>query len=315
MLKSLSSSLLGGISLLILSLNTIFWCLILFIFAFIKLITFTAKTRQQFSKLLILIGRAWINSNSFFFELVLKVKFDIQGLEHLSPKESYLVISNHCSWTDIFVLQHIFRQRIPFLKFFLKKELIWVPLLGVAWWALDFPFLKRYSRQFLKKHPELRGKDMETTRKYCEKFKFSPVSTMIFLEGTRFNLQKHQEQKSTYRHLLMPKTGGITLIFSSMGNYVSNVIDVTIVYPKNEPPVGIWDLLQGKISSIVVRVKILSVPKNVGSEDYLKNKASRGEVKQWINKLWQDKDDKIEAVMTGYKASSTTNESVSNKSS
>jgi len=314
MLRFLPSFLLGGISLIILSLNTIFWCLILFLFAFIKLIAFPPKLRQQISKLLILIGRAWIESNSFFFQIVLNVKFDVQGLHHLSPKESYLVISNHCSWTDIFVLQHIFRRRIPFLKFFLKKELIWVPLLGVAWWALDFPFLKRYSRQFLKNHPELRGKDIETTRKYCEKFKFSPVSTMIFLEGTRFNLQKHQEQKSIYRHLLMPKTGGITLIFSSMGNYVSNVLDVTIVYPENESPAGIWDLMTGKIPVIVVRAKILSVPENVGSEDYLKNKASRGKVKQWINQLWQDKDDKIEAILTGHKASSSVSQNLSDKS-
>ncbi len=53
--------------------------------------------------------------------------------------------SNHRSWVDILVLQSIFNRRIPFLKFFLKRQLIWVPLLGLAWWALDFPFMRRYS--------------------------------------------------------------------------------------------------------------------------------------------------------------------------
>ncbi|MEZ4565573.1 MAG: 1-acyl-sn-glycerol-3-phosphate acyltransferase [Desulfobacterales bacterium] len=52
----------------------------------------------------------------------MNIRWDVQGLEGFSTDDSYLVISNHRSWTDIFVLQHIFNHRIPFLKFFLKKE-------------------------------------------------------------------------------------------------------------------------------------------------------------------------------------------------
>jgi 1-acyl-sn-glycerol-3-phosphate acyltransferase len=125
------------------------------------------------------LGSAWIRLNSLILHLTqnLEIRLDIEdegGWENFSTRNSYLVISNHRSWADILILQHLFNGRIPFLKFFLKKELIWVPLLGVAWWALDFPFMKRYSKEYLEKHPERRGKDIETTRKYCKKFKYSP---------------------------------------------------------------------------------------------------------------------------------------------
>jgi 1-acyl-sn-glycerol-3-phosphate acyltransferase len=310
MLNLLPSSVVGGISLLLFSLNTILWCSILFLFVFIKLIIPHTWIRHQFSRVLIRIAIVWIECNSFLFRITQKVKWDVQGLENLSSNRSYLVVSNHRSWIDIFVLQHIFKHRIPFLKFFLKKELIWVPLLGVAWWALDFPFLKRYSRRFLEKHPELRGKDMERTRKYCEKFKKFPVSVMNFLEGTRFDFQKHKKQNSPYRHLLLPKAGGVALVFSSMGDYLSNILDVTIVYPENEPPVHFWDLLAGNIPCITVRVKSLPIPENVVGMNYEEDKAFREKIKQWVNQLWQEKDHQIEAIMTEYVASSTKYESL-----
>lgn len=313
MLNLLPSSVVGKISLLLFFLNTIFWCSILFLFVFIKLIIPHRGIRYQISRLLILIALIWIEGNSFIFRITLKVKWDVQGIEHLTSKRSYLVVSNHRSWVDIFVLQHIFKRRIPFLKFFLKKELIWVPLLGIAWWALDFPFLKRYSRQFLKKHPELRGKDMEATRKYCEKFKNSPVSVMNFLEGTRFDFQKHKKQNSPYRHLLLPKAGGVALAFSSMGDYLSNVIDVTIVYPENKPPVRFGDLSSGNIPCITVRVKILPIPENVIGLNYAEDKAFREKIQQWVNQLWQEKDHQIEAIMTEYVASSTKHESLTKR--
>ncbi len=309
MLNFLPSSVVGVITLLLFCLNTILLCSVLFLFVFIKLIIPHAGIRHQFSRLLILIAITWIEVNSFIMQITQKIKWDVQGIENLSSRSSYLVLSNHRSWADIFVLQHIFKRRIPFLKFFLKKELIWVPLLGVAWWALDFPFLKRYSRKFLEKHPELRGKDMETTRKHCEKFKNSPVSVMNFLEGTRFNFQKHENQNSPYRHLLLPKAGGIALVFSSMGDYLSNILDVTIVYPENEPPVHFWNLLTGNIPCISVRVNILPIPENVAGMNYEEDKAYKEKIQQWVNQLWQEKDHRIEAIMTEHAASPVKHES------
>jgi 1-acyl-sn-glycerol-3-phosphate acyltransferase len=247
--------------------------------------------------LLIRIAMIWIEGNSAIVGMTRQIEWDVQGVEHLDPGKSYLVVSNHLSWADIFVLQHVFKRRIPFLKFFLKQELIWVPILGIAWWALDFPFLKRYSRSFLEKHPELRGKDMETTRKHCEKFKSQPVSVMNFMEGTRFDYRKHEKQKSPYRHLLSPRAGGVALILSCMGDYLSNVVDVTIVYPDKKPPVHFWDLLAGRILRIVVRVEVLPIPEKVVGMDYEADTRFRERIQQWVNQLWQAKDHRIERII------------------
>ena len=56
--------------------------------------------------------------------------WDVEGVETLDRSEWYLVLANHQSWVDIAVLQRIFHRKIPFLKFFIKKELLWLPILG-----------------------------------------------------------------------------------------------------------------------------------------------------------------------------------------
>ena len=290
MLNLLPPALIGTLTLLLFSFNTLWWCLILYVFVLVKLIIPQAGFRHRISRILIFLAKVWIECNSFIFRITHNVKWDVQGMENLTPQKSYLVVSNHRSWADIFVLQHIFKRQIPFLKFFIKQELVWVPLLGIAWWALDFPFLKRYSRQFLQKHPELRGKDMAATRKSCEKFKNYPVSVMNFLEGTRFTFEKHKKQNAPFQHLLMPKAGGVALVLSCMGEYLSNVIDVTIVYPKNEPPVHFWHLLNGNIPRITVRVRVLPLPEDVDGRNYEEDEAYREMIQQWVNRLWSDKD-------------------------
>jgi 1-acyl-sn-glycerol-3-phosphate acyltransferase len=305
LLTFLPGPVLGVISLLLFIFNTFFWCTILYFFAIFKLLIPHTGIRRQISNLLILIANIWISGNSLILRITQKTIWDVQGLENLNPKNSYLVISNHRSWTDIFVLQHIFKNRIPFLKFFLKQELIWVPFLGIAWWALDFPFLKRYSRHFLEKHPELRGKDMETTRKHCEKFKNSPVSIMNFLEGTRFNLKKHQKQNSPYRHLLLPRAGGVALVLATMGDRLAYVLDTTIIYPENRSAMKFWDLLSGHIPRITVRVDKLDVPENVAGKDYTEDQEFRERIQQWVNDIWQAKDHHIDTILAEYETSFT----------
>ncbi len=293
----------GGITFLLFCANTILWCLVLFFFALIKLVVPFASVRRVLSRVLTAIGTIWIDCNSFIVRLTQNIHWDIQGVENLSKRSSYLVVSNHQSWTDIPVLQHSFNHRIPFLKFFLKQELIWVPLLGVAWWALDFPFLKRYSRRFLEKHPELHGKDMETTRKHCAKFKQTSVSVMNFLEGTRFTLQKHRRQKSPHHNLLLPRAGGAAMVLSNMGDFLSSILDVTIVYPEYARSVRFWDLLSGRVSTIIVRVRQLPVPEHVAGRDYGEDKAYRENIQQWVNQMWEEKDRQIDAIMQTYSAS------------
>jgi len=298
MLKFLPSPLLGLVSFSLIAFNTVFWAALFIPVILLKFVVLTPQFRHQCYLVLIVLASRWVDCNSLILKITQNMKWDIVCPADLNPHASYLIFSNHRSWTDIFVLQHIFRDKIPFLKFFLKKELIWVPALGLAWWALDFPFMKRHSRQFLEKHPELRGQDMATTRKQCEKFKRSPVSVINFVEGTRFSPSKHLSQNSPFQNLLKPRAGGVAFVLAAMGDCLSGILDVTIVYPDNDPDAQIWQMLQGKIPRIIVRVRLLPVPEDVVGKDYLADSDFRERMQNWVNRIWQDKDMLINSILS-----------------
>lgn len=126
----------------------------------------------------------WCEGLAVLLHLNPHLQWEVHGLEGLSKKNWYLLICNHRSWADIVVLCVLFRKHIPMNKYFLKQQLAWVPFLGLACWALDMPFMKRYSRAYLLRHPERRGKDVETTRRSCEKFRLHPTTIVNFVEGS-----------------------------------------------------------------------------------------------------------------------------------
>ncbi|QRP64891.1 acyltransferase [Rhodanobacter sp. FDAARGOS 1247] len=287
MLAFLPSVLRIPLAMLLLLLNILLHVLPLFALALLKVVIPLGFVRRPLSRALVLIAESWIGVNNVLFGVFTCIRWQVEGLEGLHHDRSYLVLSNHQSWVDIPVLQKVFNRRIPFMRFFLKQELIWVPLLGQAWWALDFPFMKRYSRQTLLRHPELQGKDREATRKACEKFRHMPVSVMNFAEGTRFTPAKHDAQSSPYQYLLRPKAGGVAFVLDAMGEALQAIVDVTIVYP--EGPCTMMDLIAGRVHDIRVHVRERAIDAGLlGSYD--EDAAFRGRVKAWMNGLWSDKD-------------------------
>ncbi|NLJ11597.1 MAG: acyltransferase [Gammaproteobacteria bacterium] len=288
MLHVLPSLVRGIIASSILALNTLFWCWPLFALALLKLILPFAPIQRALRFAMHWIAESWIAVNSFWMRLVQPIEWDVEGLEQLDLTHSWLVTSNHQSWVDILALQYQFNRRLPFLKFFLKKELIWVPVIGLCWWALEFPFMKRYSKAYLAKHPEKQGQDLITTRKACERYKTNPVSVFNFLEGTRFTPEKHQQQNSPFQHLLKPKAGGIAFVLDAMGEQLHGLVNVTLHYPQGKP--GLWDLLSGKIQRIVMRVEVLPIPEQFIGQSYDQNMQYRAQFQDWVNQLWQDKD-------------------------
>ena len=295
MLNFLPPPLVALIAALLLVLNVLFWVPILLFFAILKLILPFKAMRLLIDPILLRIAEAWIAGNSGWMGLTQRTQWDVHGIDGLDYRSWYLVNCNHQSWVDILVLQHLFNRRIPLLKFFLKQQLIWVPIMGLAWWALEFPFMRRHSEEFLKKHPEMRGKDQATTRKACEKFALIPTSVMNFLEGTRFTRAKHQRQKSPYKHLLKPKAGGIALALNAMGDKFQAILDVTIVYPDGTPT--FTQFLSGKLKRVIVRVRRLPVPQDLAQGDYAGDAAVREAYQQWVHQLWLDKDAQIEALI------------------
>ena len=287
----------GIFSLTVYTLNTLFWSALLFAVAIVKLLVPATGFRRGCSAVLNFIAMRWIAVNNLNLRFISRVRIQTRGLEALRAGNWYLVLSNHQSWVDILVLQSIFHRRIPFLKFFIKKELIWMPVLGLAWWALDFPFVKRYSRQVLARKPHLRGTDIEITRKACTKFSQLPVSIMNFVEGTRFTTAKRRRQQSPYRHLLRPKSGGIALVLHTLGDQMTSIIDATIVYPRGAP--FFWDLLCGRLEE--VRVHVREIPlRRAPRGNYFEDPAFRRVFQEWVNSLWIEKDARIGVILKKY---------------
>jgi len=295
MLNFLPSYLLGAIAGLLLSVNVLVWVSILFVFTIPKFLLPIPSLRRVLNRILHWIGENWIACNSGWMGLTQKTQWDVQGLEGLNYNGWYLVVSNHQSWVDILVMQHLLNRRIPLLKFFIKRELIKVPLMGFAWWALDYPFLYRHSSEYLEKHPEQKGKDFEATRLACEKFATIPTSVMNFLEGTRFTKEKHARQKSEYKFLLRPKSGGLALALTVLGDKFNSLLDITIVYPDGTPTFG--EFLCGKVKRIIVRMKTIEIPQHLLHGDYEGDPSFRDAMHKWVQQLWREKDGQIQTFM------------------
>lgn len=278
--------------------SIVFWAFILFYpVLLLKIILTPTPWRKYVDSVLTSIGECWVTTNNAIIALTQEVEWDVELQGELSNKESYLMTANHQSWVDIVVLQKMFtgKGKAPFPRFFIKQELIWVPILGLCWWGLDFPFMKRFSRDYLEKNPHMRGKDVEATRKACAHFKEKPVSIINFFEGTRFTTVKQRRQQSPFKHLLKPKAGGAAFTLSAMDGAIKKLIDVTIVYPSGEKQFG--DLFTNRVRKIIVRTRVIDIPEAYLNADYENNDAFRADFQNWINDLWLAKDKRIDDIL------------------
>lgn len=298
MLDFLPGPLKGCLAILLVLFNTLLGYPALLFFALLKLIVPANSVRKRCTRALNAIANFWIANNGRFMRLLNRIDWKIELPDDLKREDWYLVTCNHQSWADIPAIQFALEGKIPLLKFFLKRELIWVPFLGIAWWALDFPFMKRYSKALLARRPELRGKDLETTRKACQHFQYTPVTVFNFVEGTRFTPEKHLQQQSPYQHLLKPKAGGIAFVLGAMGEQLHTMLDVTILYPKGAN--GIWQLLCGQVKRIVIHVKRLQIPDQFRNRDYSNDEQFRLAFQLWLSELWQQKDQRLEVLSHEY---------------
>jgi 1-acyl-sn-glycerol-3-phosphate acyltransferase len=300
MLNFLPSVLVGSIASFLLCINVVFWVSILFIFSIPKILFPWTPLLKVINRILHWIGENWIAGNIGWMRLTQKTHWDVQGVDSLNYHGWYMVVCNHQSWVDILAMQYLLNRRIPLLKFFIKRELIRVPLMGFAWWALDYPFLYRHSSAYLKDHPEQKGKDYEATRKACEKFGTVPTSVMNFLEGTRFTKAKHDRQNSPHQYLLKAKAGGMALALSVLGDKFHSLLNITIVYPDGIPT--FWEFLCGKLQRIIVRVSSVEIPPDFLDRDYENDKEFQAAFQEWVQDLWTAKDAQIKALLEEAKA-------------
>ncbi len=268
--------------------------------ALIKALVPLRALRRFSNRMLTGIAESWIGFNNFLWPLVVPTRVVVEGAAGLRRDGHYLVLANHQSWVDILVMQKVLNRRIPLMRFFLKRQLIWVPLLGLAWWALDFPFMGRYTPHQIARNPALAGRDIEATRRACEKFRELPVAIMNFAEGTRFTPAKRVAQHSPYQRLLKPKSGGVAFVLNAMGEALEVILDLTIAYPTGVPSMA--DLLSGRIPEIRLRIRERPIPRALAQGDYQSDRALRIEFQRWMNGLWAAKDADLECLLSADRA-------------
>lgn len=287
MIKTLISSLRGCLVLLLYILNLSFWGITITLLSFIRVLLPWQAWRQVWYRVMHHLPEYWVSINAGIMRFFTPTRLVCDIDSHLNPKGWYLVLPNHQTWLDIIILGIVFNRKIPLLKFFMKKQLQWIPFVGNCSKALDFPLMGRYSKEYLKKHPEMKGKDMEMTRKACEKFKTIPTAIINFCEGTRFTEDKHRRQASPYHYLLKPKAGGIAFVLGAMGEYLHQILDVTLIYhPRGKT---LWDFFCGKLKFIEVHVRLLPIQAELLG-NYETDPKFRTSFQRWLNDLWAEKD-------------------------
>ena len=277
----------GIIAILILIVTTTLGSIPLLLIGILKLFPnqrWKVLCTKQIDKIAVL----WTAINNIYLDKLNPAQLSITGTNHFSPQQWYLVVANHQSWLDIVILQRLFNRRIPVLKFFIKDQLKWVPLLGFSWWAMGCPFMKRYSKAYLEKNPHKKGKDAEATKKALKLFKQTPGTLMSFVEGTRYTSEKQLQQNSPFQHLLKPKAGGVGFAISTMENKINKLIDVTIIYPHQQ--FSLWDFLCLRLNSIKIHIRELPIPPKFLSPTLTEDEHTLAEFRDWLNQQWSEKD-------------------------
>lgn len=285
----------GLTTIILLLCNMFLWGTLILLGGLVKLVMPTKPSRTRMVLALAWLAEHWVAGNDAIFDLMLPTKWDISGIDDVRRDGHYLLMSNHISWVDIFALFRAFHRQTAFIRFFLKHQLIWSPIVGQACAALEFPFMHRYSPEYLAKHPEKRGKDLETARRLCRRYRFIPVTILNFVEGTRFSREKHADQDSPYRHLLRPRVGGVAFALASLGEYLDAMFDVTLAYPRHDATM--WEFVSGKIETVTIRARRLDVPAEFMTSAVTEPGDVRERFKVWIDQRWREKDAQLDALL------------------
>ncbi len=284
----------AALSIILLFLNMVLVATLILIFYIPIHLLPLAKWRYQGQAWLLKWPVWWMDVNSWILQLCTRNKWQTEGEADLDPNRWYLLICNHQSWMDILILGIFFRHKVPILKFFMKKELLWsLPIAGWACYFLGYPFMARHSHEEVRKNPQLKTKDIETTRAACAKFKEFPTTVMNFVEGTRFTLEKKHHQQSPYQYLLKPKATGAALVLNELNSQLSGIINVTLHYtPAN---LTLWDFLSGKIQKIYLHYELLPITEEMIGDPY-QDRQFRKSFQQYLNNLWEEKDKLLQGI-------------------
>lgn len=292
-MRRLSENLRGILFSLAVTVVTLIGAIPLFPVGLVKLLLPFRPVRRACDPVLLGIARYWARAFNWVMIAASGATVELHNSVPPAPRGRYVLISNHQCWADVMLLVHVLdREKLPFPRFFIKEQLRWLPVVGFACWVLDFPFMKRYSKEQLEKDPSLRGKDLETTKRSCETFREVPVTVVNYAEGTRSTAAKRAAQGSPYRLLLKPKPGGTAFTLQAMADVLDGVLDMTVAYTGTPEPT-FWDFVCGRIPHVYLKLRPLEVPEHLRGGDYQNDPDFRAAFKEWLEGIWVEKDEEV----------------------
>ncbi len=240
-------------------------------------------SRGLMSRLGIAVYRQAVEFNDWILKRVSGAHWHDPYLD-LTRDEVFVVVANHRSWTDVFLLQSIISKRGPIVKFLCKRELTYIPILGLICLAFEFPVLRRRARGTQSEN-DRRDDDRRRVRDACEVLYTAPAAMLIFAEGTRFSELRRDRSRSPYLHLLAPRLGGLSAMFDVLESIDPKVIDVTIAYPNQS---NFWHFLGGSVGKIQIEATQFSMTSIVDDS-----------VGLWLEQRWTCKDALLDDISKG----------------
>ena len=218
--------------------------------------------------------------------LIHRPKWEVDYPANISTKSWYIGMSNHMSWADIFVLLFIGNYKLPLLKFFMKKELKWIPIIYLVHKTIDMPFLNRHKQGEVHSDPNLKARNFENARDAAKKFTRYPTTAFSFVEGTRFTETKKKIQLSPYDDLLKPKIGALVTALSGMP-MVEDLIDFTIIYKTSKR--SAWNFACGEMREAKIIIRSYKIPEFIRESDDVASVKHRNQFRLFINNIWLEK--------------------------
>jgi lysocardiolipin and lysophospholipid acyltransferase len=199
-------------------------------------------------------------------------------------RENVLLVVNHQQMPDIPAIMKFARtkDRLGDLKFFVKKQLKWVPGMG---WGMQFLDCLYIDRDWTA--------DRETIRTTFARLVDGkvPVYLVSFVEGTRLTLKKlkaAREYAGSHGlrlpiHTLVPRTKGFEASVEGLRRHLDAVYDLTISYEVGVPT--LWQYLKGLVRRIHVHVRRFPINNLPDSAE---------DLRRWLLDRWREKDELLD---------------------
>ncbi|WCJ36903.1 1-acyl-sn-glycerol-3-phosphate acyltransferase 3 [Euphorbia peplus] len=208
----------------------------------------------------------------------------------LMGKEHALVLCNHRSDID-WLVGWVLAQRSGCLGTSLaimKKEALYLPILGWSMWFSDYVFLERSW-----------AKDETTLKSGFKRLADFPMPfwLALFVEGTRFTEAKLQAAQEfaiskglpVPRNVLLPRTKGFVSAVVNMRSFVPAIYDCTLAVPKYQPAPTMLRIFRGQSSVINVQIRRHPMQELPETADG---------ISQWCKDIFVTKDAMLENYIT-----------------